>query len=128
MAWIAPGRSAWRWDEPPYRYGGLDIEMSVWIRVRRSGLREDGLKMLTARRHIALQSAGPLLQLDFPLSDVAPLAGVADLGGAEQISDAGVVLSFELQGWAAFEETRRPHEHAPGGGPAPAGEGRQLLV
>src|SRR5436305_14983526 len=43
------------------------------MRIRRSGLREDGLEMLTARRRIVLQSIGPLLQLDFPPSDVAPL-------------------------------------------------------
>ena len=63
--------------------------------------------MRTARRRIALQSAGPLLQLDLPQSERGSLAGVEDLGGAEQISEVRAGLSFDLQGWAAFIAARR---------------------
>src|SRR3954464_9870301 len=63
--------------------------------------------MRTARRRIALQSVGPLRQLDLPPSERGSLAGVEDLGDAEQISDAGADLSFALQGWTAFVATRR---------------------
>src|SRR5436305_14648208 len=90
MAWIAPGRPESRWDEPPDRYGGLEIETSVWTRLRGSELREDGLEMRTGRRCIALHSGGPFVQLDCPLSDVAPSPAREAPRSAEPRTHAGV--------------------------------------
>jgi hypothetical protein len=54
--------------------------------------------MPTARGRIALQSVGPSLHLDLSQSEGGSLADVEDLGGAEQRSEVGADLSFDLQG------------------------------
>jgi hypothetical protein len=77
--------------------------------------------MRTARRRIALQSAGPLLQLDSPQSERGSPSGVEELGDAERIGEAGAALSFDLEDWTAFVEARRRRSRPPWDRRRPAG-------
>src|SRR3954466_5788696 len=64
-------------------------------------------------------AAGRVYTIGTPrVGDRGSLAGMEDLGDAEQISDAGADLSFALQGWTAFVATRRRRSQAPLGPPA----------
>src|SRR3954466_15067738 len=59
-------------------------------------------------------AAGRVYTIGTPrVGDRGSLAGMEDLGDAEQISDAGADLSFALQGWTAFVATRRRKSRPP---------------
>src|SRR3954453_8305816 len=59
-------------------------------------------------------AAGRVYTIGTPrVGDRGSLAGMEDLGDAEQISDAGADLSFALQGWTAFVATRRRRSRLP---------------